>query len=282
MTSIVCSSNLTYRAQHPWFEQLKELSEYMMVTECCYAGAGELQSLNAWFGPEETVAPLHHDPHHNILAQVLGKKYIRFYRAVIAGDSYPHTATMLSSTSQVDLDNIDLKEFPTVESLEFIDCILVEGDLLYIPTKWWHYVRSLPTSFSVSFWWHYKVVDYWLDRGKSGFDVYKCRLLRIEGQEPMGTVNYRVADSSLRCVKLVVSLQHLPSTGSSSGDCAVSLRRWLKLPSATSLEASTSLDSEVHSVLLVGSALLCLTSAKGLWVFGSMPFCQSFFLTLEF
>lgn len=98
----------------------------------------------------------------------------------------------------------------------------------------------------------------------------------------MGTVNYRVADNSLRCVKLVVSLQHLPSTGSSSGDCAVSLRRWLKLPSATSLEASTSLDSEVHSVLLVGSALLCLTSAKGLWVFGSMPFCQSFFLTLEF
>jgi hypothetical protein len=282
MTSIVCSSNLTYRAQHPWFEQLKELSEYMMVTECCYAGAGELQSLNAWFGPEETVAPLHHDPHHNILAQVLGKKYIRFYHAVIAGDSYPHIETMLSSASQVDLDNIDLNEFPTVESLEFIDCILVEGDLLYIPPKWWHYVRSLPTSFSVSFWWHYKVVDYWLDRGKFGFDVYKYRLLRIEGQEPMGTVNYRVADSSLRCVKLVVSLQHLPSTGSSSGDCAISLRRWLKLPSATSHEASTSLDSEVHSVLLVGSTLLCLTSAKGLWVLGSMPFCQSFFLTLEF
>lgn len=40
----------------------------------------------------------------------------------------------------------------------------------------------------------YKVVDYWLDRGKSGFGVYKYRMLRIEGQEPMGTVNYRVAE----------------------------------------------------------------------------------------
>lgn len=40
----------------------------------------------------------------------------------------------------------------------------------------------------------YKVVDYWLDRGKSGFGVYKYRMLRIEGQEPMGTVNYRLAE----------------------------------------------------------------------------------------
>lgn len=40
----------------------------------------------------------------------------------------------------------------------------------------------------------YKVVDYWLDRGKSGFGVYKYKMLRIEGQEPMGTVNYRIAE----------------------------------------------------------------------------------------
>jgi lysine-specific demethylase 8 len=54
---------------------------------------------------------------------------------------------------QVDLDNIDVKEFPRTEGLEFMDSILEEGDLLYIPPKWWHYVRSLSISFSVSFWW---------------------------------------------------------------------------------------------------------------------------------
>jgi lysine-specific demethylase 8 len=53
---------------------------------------------------------------------------------------------------QVDLDNIDAKEFPRVQNLDFMDCILEEGDLLYIPPKWWHYVRSLSISFSVSFW----------------------------------------------------------------------------------------------------------------------------------
>ncbi|GJM98424.1 hypothetical protein PR202_ga15438 [Eleusine coracana subsp. coracana] len=153
MWSTGCPSNLTYLAQHPLFEQIKELSEDIMVPDYCYAGGGELQSLNAWFGPHGTVTPLHHDPHHNILAQVLGRKYIRLYPASISEDLYPHTETMLRNTSQVDLDNVDLKEFPKVDNLDFMDCILEEGDLLYIPPKWWHYVRSLSTSFSVSFWW---------------------------------------------------------------------------------------------------------------------------------
>ncbi|KAL5196838.1 hypothetical protein ABZP36_000350 [Zizania latifolia] len=40
----------------------------------------------------------------------------------------------------------------------------------------------------------YKVVDFWLDRGKSGFGVYKYKMLRIEGQEAMGSLNFRLAE----------------------------------------------------------------------------------------
>jgi hypothetical protein len=50
--------------------QIKELREDIVVPDYCYAGGGELQSLNAWFGPDGTVTPLHHDPHHNLFAQV--------------------------------------------------------------------------------------------------------------------------------------------------------------------------------------------------------------------
>ncbi|KAL2940926.1 Lysine-specific demethylase JMJ30 [Bienertia sinuspersici] len=71
----------------------------------------------------------------------------------LSEELYPHPETMLQNSSQVDLDDIDDTAFPNVRDLEFMDCILDEGEMLYIPPKWWHYVRSLTPSLSVSFWW---------------------------------------------------------------------------------------------------------------------------------
>ncbi|EYU46302.1 hypothetical protein ABFS82_04G055000 [Erythranthe guttata] len=147
------SANLTYLAQHQLFDQIQELKQDIVIPDYCFAGGGEIRSLNAWFGPPGTVTPLHHDPHHNILAQVVGKKYIRLYPASLSEELYPHSETMLCNSSQVDLDKIDEKEFPGISDLDFVDCVLEEGEMLYIPPKWWHYVRSLTASFSVSFWW---------------------------------------------------------------------------------------------------------------------------------
>lgn len=50
--------------------QIDELRKDICIPDYCFVGGGELRSLNAWFGPPGTVTPLHHDPHHNILAQV--------------------------------------------------------------------------------------------------------------------------------------------------------------------------------------------------------------------
>ncbi|XP_060196641.1 lysine-specific demethylase JMJ30 [Lycium barbarum] len=147
------SVETTYLAQHQLFDQIQELRQDIVIPDYCFTGGGEIRSLNAWFGPAGTVTPLHHDPHHNILAQVVGKKYVRLYPASLSDELYPHSETMLTNSSQVDLDNIDETEFPKVLDLEFQDCILEEGEMLYIPPKWWHYVRSLTPSFSVSFWW---------------------------------------------------------------------------------------------------------------------------------
>ncbi|XP_059429894.1 lysine-specific demethylase JMJ30 isoform X1 [Corylus avellana] len=123
-----CSSaDPTYLAQHPLFDQISELRKDICIPDYCFAGGGELRSLNAWFGPAGTVTPLHHDPHHNILAQVAGKKYIRLYPASLSEELYPYTETMLKNSSQVDLDNMDEIRFPKVHDLEFQDCILEEG-----------------------------------------------------------------------------------------------------------------------------------------------------------
>ncbi|KAH0845277.1 hypothetical protein HID58_091866 [Brassica napus] len=52
---------------------------------------------------------------------------------LIARRTLPYSETMLCNSSQVDLDNIDKNEFPKVVELEFMDCILEEGEMLYIP-----------------------------------------------------------------------------------------------------------------------------------------------------
>ncbi|KAG2271191.1 hypothetical protein Bca52824_065746 [Brassica carinata] len=83
----------TYLAQHPLDD--------ICIPDYCFVGGGELQSLNAWFGPAGTVTPLHHDPHHNILAQVVGKKYVRLYPSSLQGELYPYSETMLCNSSQI-------------------------------------------------------------------------------------------------------------------------------------------------------------------------------------
>ncbi|KAL9169065.1 hypothetical protein ABFS82_04G055000 [Erythranthe guttata] len=120
-----------------WKQELITFSEFL----------GRIQS------SDRSSANLTYLAQHQLFDQVVGKKYIRLYPASLSEELYPHSETMLCNSSQVDLDKIDEKEFPGISDLDFVDCVLEEGEMLYIPPKWWHYVRSLTASFSVSFWW---------------------------------------------------------------------------------------------------------------------------------
>ena len=46
---------LGYLAQHPLFDQIPALKMDITEPEYCSLGEGEMQSINAWFGPAETV-----------------------------------------------------------------------------------------------------------------------------------------------------------------------------------------------------------------------------------
>ncbi|DBA79824.1 TPA: hypothetical protein ACH3X1_008484 [Trebouxia sp. C0004] len=142
-----------YLAQHPLFDQIPDLRSDIQEPMYCALGEGEMQSINAWFGPAGTVTPLHHDPHYNLLAQVVGTKYVRLYHPKHSASLYPYQTGLTQNSSQVEIDNPDFKAHPEFANLLATECILQPGQMLFIPPGWWHYVKALSVSFSVSFWW---------------------------------------------------------------------------------------------------------------------------------
>ncbi|KAH6633056.1 hypothetical protein C7974DRAFT_452220 [Boeremia exigua] len=196
-------SQTGYLAQHDLFAQIPSLRADISIPDLCYCDPApnslpnikethklEDPLLNAWFGPKGTVSPLHTDPYHNILAQVVGHKYIRLYAPDQTESLYPRSidenGVDMSNTSLVDLDEaIELfpeiglgqegnpvphsqaeidrgdaqqkklefeARFPGFAAAKYIEGILGPGECLYLPPGWWHYVKSLSPSFSVSFW----------------------------------------------------------------------------------------------------------------------------------
>ncbi|XP_049515441.1 lysine-specific demethylase 8-like isoform X4 [Dermacentor silvarum] len=143
-----------YMAQHQLFHEIPELrNDICIPTYCCLSEKDEEPDINLWFGPEGTVSPLHHDPKNNILAQVFGEKYIRLYGKSQTPFLYAHEERLLENTSQVDVEDPDTEKFPLFEKAEYTECVLRPGEMLFIPPKCWHFVRSLSPSLSISFWW---------------------------------------------------------------------------------------------------------------------------------
>ncbi|KAM3915839.1 bifunctional peptidase and arginyl-hydroxylase JMJD5 [Leptodactylus fuscus] len=144
-----------YLAQHQLFDQVGELKEDIGIPDYCCLGEGDEDDItvNAWFGPAGTVSPLHQDPQQNFLAQIVGRKYLRLYSVSETERLYPFDSSLLHNTSQVDIENPDTDKFPDFAKADYQECILRPGQILFIPVKWWHYVRALDISFSVSFWW---------------------------------------------------------------------------------------------------------------------------------
>ncbi|CAI5720318.1 unnamed protein product [Peronospora destructor] len=149
-----------YLAQHRLFDQIPALRRDIIIPDYCTLQRvedaqdeeDEDMTINCWLGPGGTVSPLHFDPKDNLLCQVVGAKYVRLYAQEESEKLCP-TEGLLSNTSQIQVEDPDDKKFPQFRHAKYLECVLREGEMLYIPPKYWHYVKSLSTSYSVSFWW---------------------------------------------------------------------------------------------------------------------------------
>ncbi|KAK3673311.1 hypothetical protein LTR78_006856 [Recurvomyces mirabilis] len=179
-----------YLAQYDLFQQIPTLRADVSVPDYCYtdppkADCDALKTtglstialvdeplMHAWLGPKGTKTPLHTDPYHNIFCQVVGYKYVRLYSPSETRRLYPRSVDesgiSMENTSSIDVNFLSRRKpetdasklklfretFPLFADADYFEGVLGPGDSLYVPLGWWHYVESLTTSFSVSFWWN--------------------------------------------------------------------------------------------------------------------------------
>ena len=100
-----------------------------------------------WLGPAGTLTPFHCDDCNIMFGQVTGRKRVR----LVPPYFYPSLYNTTEYSSSVDLDNIDLASFPAMEGVPILEVVLEPGEFLFIPIGWWHWVRSLELSTSLTF-----------------------------------------------------------------------------------------------------------------------------------
>jgi ribosomal protein L16 Arg81 hydroxylase len=100
-----------------------------------------------WFGPAGTVTPLHHDALNVLLTQVVGSKLVTLIPSFELPLIYNHVGVY----SEVDLESPDYARHPLFQQTARMQVVLEPGQALFIPVGWWHHVRSLDVSVSVSF-----------------------------------------------------------------------------------------------------------------------------------
>ncbi|MCU0655692.1 MAG: cupin-like domain-containing protein [Polyangiaceae bacterium] len=106
----------------------------------------ERGTFSFWFGPAGTITPLHHDGTNILFSQIVGRKRFTLYP--------PHETRLLegargyyAGVSGVDIDPPDDPRLAGVPA-KVIE--LAPGETLFLPVGWWHHVRSLDVSLSIS------------------------------------------------------------------------------------------------------------------------------------
>lgn len=123
-----------------------------------YLPSDRKTAVHVWVGPGGTCLEFHKDNHtpldgnQNLLCQLMGKKKILLVSPAEDFRMYPAPQKPGDYLrSQVRLDRTE--DFPLFEGATLHTTEVGPGDMLYIPAHWWHYVRSLEPSMTVTFWW---------------------------------------------------------------------------------------------------------------------------------
>jgi hypothetical protein len=127
--------------------RLREILEHCPKYEELFEQPEFAQKARLWFGGAGVVTWLHFDIANSMMLQVYGRK--RFLLAPPEVQRYVCNDTF--GFSEVNAEKPDYERFPLFRNVRFASVEIGPGDLLFVPVGWWHHVRTLETSISLSY-----------------------------------------------------------------------------------------------------------------------------------
>lgn len=103
-----------------------------------------------WIGPANTLTPLHHDLTNNMISQLVGRKQMIVVPSWDVMNIYNHVS-VFSEIVDLDDPNIDYDKYPLLKKLCKYYVELAPGEMIFMPVAWWHQVRSLDFSVTVTY-----------------------------------------------------------------------------------------------------------------------------------
>jgi hypothetical protein len=103
-------------------------------------------------GPRDYVVRAHYDVPNNLLAQLHGRKRVVLFPPDELYRMYPYPAyTRSPHFTQVDIERPDPRQHPRFRLDRARETVLEPGEMLYIPSCWWHQISYLTPTVGVNF-----------------------------------------------------------------------------------------------------------------------------------
>ena len=86
---------------------------------------------------------------HACITEIYGEKEFIMYSPEDTPYLYPISDPLSLTTQISDIQNPDFKRFPLLAKARRYSTILCPGEMIFVPSRWWHTVRVVSTSISV-------------------------------------------------------------------------------------------------------------------------------------
>lgn len=139
---LVARNSLLLRdAFRPLLEDLRAPEGYI------HPDLGGPDRVHVWLGPAGTLSNLHHDHLNVLFCQVWGRKQVW----LAPSWETPWMSNVRGFYSAVDVMAPDTVRFPDFARVALHTVEVGPGDVLFLPVGWWHALRALDPSLSVTF-----------------------------------------------------------------------------------------------------------------------------------